>query len=260
MVRGFPELQHAAVPDWQLETWDRTRPAARNLGGVVRTGYVVIECDSLDAERQIVDLDPRLETEGPARERRAGRGRAFVLRLPWAADLRPATKCGPTHAVDILPAGSLLILPPSVHASGEQLRWVECRNPWRAGALAGHEPSPALWSCILEWAARRSDNRPATPTITPGYMCPRAKAVIRGGHGKRLWDGRGGKQRDQSESGYDYMLAIALLREGVSTPNAVATLAERPRAKRREVGYFARTVDCAARWLVDRGEISRWAV
>lgn len=60
-----------------------------------------------------------------------------------------------------------------------------------------------------------------------------------------LWEGKHGRQRDQTESGYDFALAGALARTGTSAADIASTLMERPRAKARPAEYFARTAAAA---------------
>lgn len=97
---------------------------ALNLAIVVPRGLVVVEADSPAADAELEALIGPVQT--PIRAARPGRGRALLLSLkdmPAGLEVRSRTGLGASGAIDVRAAGGLLVVPPSIHATGHVLTW-----------------------------------------------------------------------------------------------------------------------------------------
>jgi hypothetical protein len=68
----------------------------------------------------------------------------------------------------------------------------------------------------------------------------------------RLWRGEDKRGADKSASGYDFSLALHLLRMRIPTDEVAAAVAARPGAHRHDITYANLTVQNAARLLATK--------
>ena len=243
LVRGYRRFSSFAAPAEQLRDW-ASEFDALNLGAVIQEGFVMVEADSPDADRELIDLDPSLVNGGPCRERRPGRGRAYLLRtdLPMAS----RAHLGESGAIDVRGPGGLWIVPPSVHETGHQLRWVARRAPWQTKPLV-------LKARLRELLAQTSEPRspkiqrhgspePSEFTGVGAHLSPRVQRLRRCSlRVKQLWEMRGKTRGDTSASGYDFALARALLQLGAIPGEVVGALMARRESHRQDLAYATLT-------------------
>jgi len=217
---------------------------------------VVIEGDSSEAEAEIMELGGGTARRAPTRERRPGRGRAYLFRTPRAVVLSDRTKLGRSGAIDVRGPGGILVLPPSVHLTGHEYTWVKGRAPWEVDA-------PLLPSRLLELVRRSgvvsargaSSQQGSKLAFAEGgrVLSPRVQFLLRS---RRLlndlWTSVGKRHGDTSASGYDFALARELLRCGVPEEDVVRAIAARPRAHRKDRDYCRATVRSAGAKLGGR--------
>jgi hypothetical protein len=215
-----------------------------NIGIVVPTGMVVVEADSPDAERELVHIGGEQLLRTPCRERRPGRGRGFLFRLPSGWTCHDGAHLGRSGAIDVKAAASIFIIPPSQHASGH-------RYTWLAG-LSPHAVPVQTTSAGLEILLRSLRASGRAGHIEPGaslvQMPSRAAFLISNVKAIRdLWEGKK-SFADTSASGVDFSLARALLKAGLSVDEVAATIAYRPGAHRTDGEYCLATAIAAANW------------
>ncbi|HWB79958.1 MAG TPA: bifunctional DNA primase/polymerase [Nannocystaceae bacterium] len=244
LVVGYPAFATRPPSDSQLREWDQRFPNS-NLGGVVRNDFIVVEADSPTAESEVLLLDPRLAASGPSRERRRGRGRAWVLSTAAGSLVRNRAHLGQSHAIDVRAPGGLLVVEPSLHVSGDAVQWVPGREPWTSEPLV---LDGALAALVLPVHERATVRGPASvASIAPGPSA-RVMSMIRAHLDlRRLWDGEGRSRGDASASGYDFALARALLSRHVPVPEVVDAVMHRPGRHRDDADYAHRTVEAARR-------------
>lgn len=245
MITQYGRFQDAPPDDHQLQRWASALWPC-NLGGVVRAGFLVVECDSASAESECVSLDPRLLALAPCRERRPGRGRAWVLSSGDSGVNRSSVHRGRTAAIDVIAPGSVLVVPPSVHVSGHEVRWVPGREPWQTAPIAINAPLCRL--CSTGDRRTRSAQVANVPPVRTGAPSVQVLRCIRTNPRLReLWHGRGKPGGDCSESGYDFSVAKELLRSGVREDEVVAAILHRPRRRERDYAYALLTVQNAGK-------------
>ena len=126
MVPGFQILadQLPALHMLERGCFVRFGRTSINLAIVVPRGMVVVEADSPEADAELEALIGPVQT--PIRAARPGRGRAWLLSLrdmPPGMEVRSRVGLGASGAIDVRAAGALLIVPPSVHATGHVYTW-----------------------------------------------------------------------------------------------------------------------------------------
>lgn len=264
LIKGYPRLADSPPEPWQVRRWVNDF-GLFNLAGVVRPPFVVIECDSLAAEQELLALDPRLVDEGPCRERRPTRGRGWVFRVARGETYRSTSGLGKSGAIDVIAPGKPFVLEPSVHVTGHRVRWVEGRAPWEVPALPISPPVVGLLARSRGQASGRgaqsgaprpsASAQPAQSRRVP----PRVQFLLRSDlRVKNAWHRRGKRQGDQSASGYDATLACLLLHRGVAVNVVVDALLACPGASKHSTEYAERTVS-AALALLGNTRPKRWA-
>lgn len=111
----------------QIEKWHKTWPRA-NWGAVTgtSTGFSVLDVDGAQGEESL----SRYTVPDTAFVRTGSGGLHFYFRHPEDYDLRnSASKIAP--GLDIRGQGGFIIIPPSIHKTGNPYRWVE--TPSRVG-------------------------------------------------------------------------------------------------------------------------------
>lgn len=216
-----------------------------NLAIVLPAGSRLVEADSPEAESEIHALGGGAVEVAPARERRPGRGRAFLFRDDPERRSKTSTGRGRSEAIDTLAPGSLFVCGLSVHATGHVNTWVPGRAPWET-------PIPflpdALRALELDAGARTHAApaglvRPAASSVTT--VPHRVAFLLSAYYGlRRLWEGEktGG---DASASGIDFSVARKLLKLGVPFAEVVRAIMTRPGAHRVDPDYASTTVNNA---------------
>lgn len=245
LVAGYPARAHRLLELGTLVIeFEGHWPCG--LGMVVPVGCVVVEADSPDAEAELLALGGPVMDSAPARERRTGRGRGWIFRVDPALNLTPATRLGTSEAIDVLTAGSLFVLPPSVHRTMHTFAWVLGRAPWEVTI-------PLLPQPILGLAQARARARRGSEALVVScgsfepHVTPRVRFLLDSRRAlRRLWEGE--KDRgDSSASGVDFALARELLAAGVTPDEAASAIAARPAVHRADANYAIRTVAAARR-------------
>ncbi|MBX3217131.1 MAG: bifunctional DNA primase/polymerase [Labilithrix sp.] len=245
LVRGYP--QFAVTRPVFDELLDHMRRCAPCNVGVVTGKIVVVEADSLEAESEVIALGGNALDETPTRERRPGRGRAWLF-LAGDDEVSNGSHRGESGAIDVRGMGGILVSPPSVHATGHTYAWLPGLAPWEVAPIG---LPPALRSIVMSSA---KTNRPARVAVTVRRAMPsRVALMVRSRPRIRsLWNGVGKEVGDTSASGYDFAFVRELLFNGVSVADAAAALAHRPGAHRQDDAYVTNTVDKAHAALATR--------
>lgn len=219
----------------QLPTWEQASGVLMkffpcNLGIVVPAGIVVVEADSPTAEEEISLLAGGETERAPTRERRPGRGRGWLFRLPPGTNILPRTHLGASEAIDVLPSGSIFVVPPSVHRSGHTYAWVSGREPWETAM-------PLLPAALLGLAMEgaRAPTQASGDLVLGATFAPQVSSRVAFLLKSRrrlaaLWNGEGKTSGDTSSSGIDFSLAIELRAAGVPVLEVAEALAARPGA------------------------------
>ncbi|HEY5686259.1 MAG TPA: bifunctional DNA primase/polymerase [Acidimicrobiia bacterium] len=184
-VRWQEYAEHAATVE-EVRDWWRRWPAA-NVGVVAGgvSGVVVIDVDprsggdatfeSIVAEKPGIPVTVETLTGG---------GGTHLWFSPGSPPIPATTVLGP--GVELKAAGSLVVVPPSIHASGRPYEWKDGRDPWTI------EPAPLPgWLAPRHEAGRAEDGhavrtegerrefaslwREAGVALEPGdryYRCP----------------------------------------------------------------------------------------
>ena len=214
-----------------------------NVGIVTGNRVVVVEADSPEADAEILGLGA-VALKTPIRQARPGRGRAWLFRLPGDQLLANRAHLGNSGAIDVRAAGGVLVVPPSHHVTGHRYRWE--LPPW------GHElamiPAPLLAlvrKVPIPRASRRSRSEGLSPAVSSHVRSLLEAHLVL----TRLWRGEDKQGADLSASGYDFSLALHLLRLRVPPGEVAAAVAARPGAHRHDIAYADLTVANAARLL-----------
>jgi hypothetical protein len=237
LIRGFPHWA-ASQPSWAEVRGLLLRRAPCNLG-IVTGAVIVVETDSTDAEVEVQALGGHALLRAPTRERRGGRGRAWV----FAGNSDFATNrahLGKSAAIDVRGHSGLFVVPPSEHVTGHRYEWLPGLAPWETPP----PPMPSQLESLFARATRVSATAPALDISTMQCVLPpsvafRIKARLQFG---RLWRSEGKGSGDCSASGYDFTIACELIRDGVPDRDVVAALSLRPGVHRRDIDYLRRTV------------------
>jgi hypothetical protein len=250
LIKGYPELAINPMTQQELVNllwWG----FPCNLGIVTGGSVVAIEADSLAGEQEIWQMMGHRLNSVPTRERRLGRGRAWLFQAPPNTSTSNRTGLGRSGRIDFRGSGGLLVVPPSIHYTGHQYTWVSGLSPWEISLPPLPEELIAL--CIEEkppqkTLAPRGEN-------TPGVLC-NARLSSQVGfllssrlELKQLWEGKGKSHGDQSRSGIDFSLAKELFRARVPKAEVLIAIAIRPGNHRRDLDYAHRTVEAALRSL-----------
>ena len=246
LAEGYPEIAH------EPPTVEHVERELRRLGAVnpaIVTGPIVaVEADSAEAEAEVVELaGPEIE-RAPCRLPRPGRGRGWLFAAPPGVEIGNRAGLGRSGAIDVRGRSGIFVVPPSVHATGHRYQWAPSRAPWEIELPPLPVGLLALAIDGAETRRRAADavGRLSRPEIV-AHVPPRVGALLRAEHDLgELWAGRGKRSGDCSGSGYDYAIAVALLRRGVPEREIASALAARPGAHRRDTAYLRTTVERAA--------------
>lgn len=247
MVAGYKAWAQQPLP-WTETTRLIEKFAPCNLGIVVPNGTVVVEGDSPEAEAEIEFIAAGATVVAPARERRPGRGRGWLFRVDSRLELALRTHRGATKAIDILPGGSIFVVPPSMHRTGHFYTWVAGRAPWEVPPVA---LPPGLMNLLVDPGHERAAAPKSISVTVPTSFTPGLSARVEFLLSSRpklaaLWNGEGMRRGDTSRSGYDYAVARELLSHGVPVQEVAEALAERPEVHRQDPTYLIRTALSAA--------------
>ena len=224
------------------------------LAIVTGAGVVVVEGDSFEAEAEIEALAGSVVQATPARERRPGRGRGYLFKVPEGVALPNRAHLGNSKSIDARAEGGIFVVPSSLHPSGHIHRWVRGRGPsqtplqWLPKGLASLLASPTP-------STPRNAARPFAPVRTGTrhrHGVPGTVAAVMGAYPRirALFDGTRSGLRDSSRSGTDFALAVELLRRRVGAADIVSSLMARSNSHRRDPDYAARTVARASEFGV----------
>ncbi len=239
----------------QLQTPDATEVLLRscwpcNLALVVGAGFVVIEADSPAADQELIAPCGGVAPITPTRLGRPGRGRGFIFTCP-PGSLTRATHRGKSGAIDVLPGGSIFVVPPSIHATGHRYCWAPGCAPWDAAPL----PVPdGLLRLVQSRLGQRVDNQHPHPSVAAdphvAQLAARVRPVVTSEVARlircdllvaRLWRAEGKRHGDVSRSGLDFSLAQRLFRLRVPLLDIACALAYRPSSHANDPTYTART-------------------
>ena len=217
-----------------------------NLGIVVPRWAVVVEGDSQEGEKEIVALAGAAIDHAPARERREGRGRGWLFQIGPGSEHPKRVRVGTSKAIDILTAGSVFVVPPSVHRTGHRFRWVSGRAPWEVSTPT---LPTALNGLAIDGATERTQWQ---VDLGCGEFAPRLSSrvaflIASRSDLARLWRGEGKSHGDTSRSGVDYSVATLLDIAGVPLNEIAEAIAARPGAHRADRNYCVRTALAASR-------------
>jgi hypothetical protein len=154
---GKGHCEFASCDPAQVEQWWRKWPDA-NVGAATgqASGFVVIDLDGAEGVAKLVELvrqHGKLPVTLQSESGRVGGGR----HLFYAWNASSATNSG--QGLDIRGDHGLVVLPPSMHASGQRYRWVDAAVP-----LARGEP----W--LLDWFQNRDGQKVPRPAQAgPGF-------------------------------------------------------------------------------------------
>ena len=250
LVAGYPAMADNLPPvNDIIELFERFYPC--NVGLVVPAGMMVIEADSPGADAEIAALMVENGTVpvAPCRERREGRGRAWLFMVDPAWGISRRVHLGQSGAIDVLTLGSILVLPPSVHRTGHRYTWAEAPESWIGLPVL----PPGLVALALRGAGVRrsaeadqseSGSEYFTPRVSPriGFLLSARTNVA------QLWEGGGKDRGDTSRSGIDYRLAAVLSMVGIPVHEIAEALGARPESHRNDRGYcFATAIAAAGR-------------
>ena len=245
LIAGYPAMAEALPPASELvESVVELFPC--DLGIVVPRWAVVVEGDSRDGEREIVALAGAAIERAPVRERREGRGRGWLFRIDPESELPKRVHVGTSNAIDILPPGSIFVIPPSVHRTGHRYNWVPARAPWDVPISA---LPPALYELAMDGAKEVGQRQ---VDLGCGEFAPRLSSrvaflIASRSDLARLWRGEGKSHGDTSRSGVDYSVATLLDIAGVPLNEIAEAIAARPGAHRADRNYCVRTALAASR-------------
>lgn len=251
LVKGYQAFKDVPPSRECLAHWAAQLPAL-NLGGVVRTGYLVVEADSPDADTELLDIMPELATLAPCRAARPGRGRAWILATPGISTLGNRAALGVSKKIDVRGPGGLLVLPPSLHRTGHVVTWAPGRSitdlvPCAANSalleLVTPKPRKTGRGPKLSCGNRRSTPSQSNQSVEiPAIVKHLISACL---EFRRLWYGTGKQYGDTSRSGYDFAVACFLLDVNVPKQTVIQALRSRPGVKDRSHEYARMTVEAA---------------
>lgn len=249
LIAGFNAYADAEPDRNEIQRWS-VRFDDANLAGVVRSGFVVVEADSIEAEEEVLRLEPRLVFDAPCRERRAGRGRAWILSDPRGlfVERRQASHRGNSRAIDAKGPGTYLIVPPSRHRTGHVVSWVPGREPWSCSTIPLSGALAQLFEPHNVAGRVRRSVRSGGPAAVGAGVSTRVERLRQSStRFALLWRGEGKRKGDLSASGYDFSVAEFLLRRRVAPEDVAAALRCRPGCHRTDDEYLLRTVQAAQR-------------
>jgi hypothetical protein len=158
-IKAGPDFSNASLDPAQIEKWfGGKRGFVRNLGG--KTGGELVLVD-IDGAKGMATLAPLVEANEPlsktlmAESGRADGGRHAFYRVEGAS---PTNSGG---GLDIRGDKGLVVLPPSLHASGKRYRWLN------------KEPIAPMQGWLLDWFWNREDGakgQAAGPDSRPEYL------------------------------------------------------------------------------------------
>jgi Bifunctional DNA primase/polymerase, N-terminal len=250
LVTGYRTLADH-LPDVRYPIQQIRRFFDCNLGLVVPRGMVVVEADSPEGEAEIVELAAGVTDSAPVRERRPGRGRGWLFCVgSLLGQPQNVIHAGRSSAIDILAAGSIFVVPPSVHTTGHRYSWVQGKAPWE---VAAPPLPPALFQLIQTAPHKASVQRSMAPDaldltedgFTPGVSGRVAFLMRARTNLQRLWNGTGKRHGDPTASGYDFALAVELHSLKVPLKEIAEAIAARPAAHSTESTYCLRTASAA---------------
>jgi hypothetical protein len=263
LIVGYPDFAEQ-LPDVDHLRSLVTENFPCNLAIVVPRGMCVVEADSPGAEAELMSMGGEQLLRTPARERRPGRGRGFLFKLPHGLDLRNTSHLGYHRAIDVKAAGGIFVIPESIHASGHQYKWVPGQSPLEVPIAELRGPlesflAPLRRIARVGSAGRsrhfRGDTREAAtsagrqPQKMPLEMSSRVRFLISSSKAIRdLYNGHGKRFGDLSASGIDFSFARALAKNGVSVPEIAVAISHRPGAHRTDAAYCLRTAQAAHDW------------
>lgn len=135
----WKEFSNNLVPDAVFARWYgpdgqyRQRPNMGAITGAASGGLVVVDIDGeagLNWWNGLLAVhNNNLEPETPS-QRTGGGGRQIFFRVKAGDDWVPPTFKAPAMKVDIRGRGGFAMLPPSLHASGNEYAWEPGRGPW----------------------------------------------------------------------------------------------------------------------------------
>lgn len=126
--------------------WSRWRDANVGVTTGSESGLLVLDVDLPEGPRSLADLEGREGRLRPACEQRTGAGgRQLLFAYP---DQRIGNRTRVLPGIDVRGEGGYVVVPPSLHASGERYRWTN-RSPvgpaprWLVTLLARTRSTPA---------------------------------------------------------------------------------------------------------------------
>lgn len=206
----------ATVNTATVERWWRANPAA-NVGAACGEAVIVLDVDGPEAEAELHKLLPggeSIDQYPQVSTGRAGGGRHVY----FTGDLELRRRIGFRPHLDLLGRGGYVILPPSVHPSGAEYRWV-------------HGGPPSVLPGVPEWLhqAVLPPPRPSTPAPLPdtaghGY----SRAALRGELENLLATGEGSRNHQLNRAAYALgQLVGARLLDEIEVRMALSAAAER---------------------------------
>lgn len=254
LVKGFTNFKDHPPSVDQLFAW-ACEFGPLNLGGVIRTGFVVVEADSPEADQELVAIMPELAHRSPCRAPRPGRGRAWILTAPRDELLTNKAGLGVSGKIDVRGPGGILVIPPSLHRTGHQVTWNEGRSITEVAPVPVND---ALLELIKPTPRPKPRPRPGSRALAlpraegapePSHQSPKVQVPSRVKHFlsgylefRKLWQGKGKLHGDTSESGYDFAIAYWLLQHRVPPVEVMQALLARPGKRERGHEYIRRTV------------------
>lgn len=246
LVQGFPRYADTP-PTMKALNLVTTRVWPVNVGIVTGNRIVAVEADSPEADEEVRGVAGcKLAT--PTRAPRPGRGAAWIFRAPPGVQMGNRAHLGKSGAIDVRGDAGLLVVPPSRHATGHHYEWSLAPSDQDLMAI----PEPLFQ---LVWKSPRSPSRPGSHPgcRNPVALSPLVKTLIAARFQlAHLWHGEGKRGNDKSASGYDFSLALALLRCRVPSVEVAIAVAARPGAHRHDMAYATLTVAKAAAVLAKR--------
>lgn len=215
---------------------DRDGPI--NLALITTASLLVVETDSPEGEDEVVSLAGLALDETPTRERRPGRGRAWLFRAPAAVTATNRAHLGDSRAIDVRGHRGIVVIPPSVHSSGHRVTWVRSRASWEVATATLPDALVRLVGGSIALCTPGGGQASVVPAISD-----RVATILRAYPPvARLFDGEGKERGDETASGYDHALATELLLRRVATSEVVAVVLARPGVHRPDPAHGDRRV------------------
>jgi hypothetical protein len=223
-VRWQAFREQPATPE-EIRRWFEAIPEA-GIAAILgkASGIVVVDVDGPDAHQAIVQ---RVGDIPLAPTAISGSGRPSRYHLYFQAPSFPtAAKTTPWNSsLEFRGDGGLIILPPSLHPSGQRYSWAAGRGLWEI-------PLPPLPQQIAEAMGRRARKAAGTcvrvthsslpPIITNARLCGATKRFLRGQYsGGRRWNDKiFNAACDLAAAGYGLDAAMPMLLAGARAYNA----------------------------------------